>query len=154
VLHTFAGSNADGSGAANLVQDHAGNLYGISTWNAPGELTAGIEFMLSQSNGNWTFTEVLLRDYTNNGHNTVFTGLATDAKGNTSIAGSDVYPWQFQCTQGYGFFCNWYVLGQHGFGWDDQIFDGAGLVTDPGGKHLYGVTPDCGRYGRGTIWAN
>jgi hypothetical protein len=135
------------------VQDRAGNLYGISTWDAPGQHKAGIEFLLSQSGGNWTFTELVLRDYTQSGHDTVFTGLTTDALGNTSIAGSDTYPDLYYCLY-QGDWCAWYVLGQHGFGWSDSRFYGYDLVTDPGGKHLYGVTLDCGSYGRGTIWGN
>ncbi len=151
VLHTFENSPDDGAKPQNLVQDGSGNLYGISNWAGYYEYpaTGGVEFMLSPSNGSWTFNELILRYYP--AKETYFTGLATDAQGHTSVAGSTVYENRDDC--GYlDLWCDWYILGQHGVDYYDKTFHPYGLATDPGGKRLYGVTADCGANGKGTVW--
>ena len=94
------------------------------------------------------FTELLL--LTDPYHIVGFTGLTSDANGHTSVAGSDTYPDLYYCSEFPGS-CSWFILGQHG-GSTSDIFNAYGLATDPGGTHLYGVTADCGSYGRGTVW--
>jgi uncharacterized repeat protein (TIGR03803 family) len=149
VLHSFEGSQNDGASPQNLVQDSSGNLYGISNYGFSGD-AGGVEFMLSSSNGNWTFTELIVRFF--EGYTTTFTGLTIDAKGDTSVAGSTIAYYLPDCALQGLYFCDWFVLGRNGVDYSDTFFNAYGLTTDPGGKDLYGVTADCGRYGRGTVW--
>jgi uncharacterized repeat protein (TIGR03803 family) len=149
VLHTFENSQADGAKPMNLVQDRYGNLYGISNYGYSGD-SGGVEFVLSPSNGNWTFTELIFRYYP--GYITDFTGLAIDEQGNTSVSGSTVFIYSPDCSLGPPYYCDWFVLGRNGVDYSQNIFDAYGLASDPAGKHLYGVTADCGRYNQGTVW--
>jgi len=152
ILHTFENSQSDGAKPQNLVQDSSGNLYGISTWDDFGD-SGGVEFMLSPSNGNWIFSELISRY--SQGYTTSFTGLTTDAKGDTSVSGSTIFYYYADCPLGPPFFCDWYILGRHPRDYEDTTyFDAYGLATDPEGKYLYGVTADCGQYNQGTVWSS
>ena len=136
---------------ASLVEDSAGNLYGISTWAIdPSYSTGAIEFMLSPSNGKWTFTELLLihRGFY---YVDTFSSLAIDAAGNLYLAGTD-FPDSGYCGGDDGD-CYWYACG-HGFGayYANTVFNAFRLAPDAAGNHLYGLTRDCGKYGHGTVW--
>ncbi len=151
VLYTFHNTQGDGAWPASLVEDSAGNLYGISTWAIdPPYSTGAIEFMLSPSNGKWTFTELLLihRGFY---YVDTFSSLAIDAAGNLYLAGTD-FPNSGYCGGDDGD-CYWYAFG-HGFGayYANTVFNAFRLAPDAAGNHLYGLTWDCGKYGHGTVW--
>ena len=163
VLYTFLDSQSDGAWPANLVQDSSGNLYGTSYWYYSGcgylgwgYCSDAILFMLSPSNGNWTFTQVV-HEHSGDGkysfYQDSFHGLAIDVADNLYYAGRDVTydPYQQTCDNYTS--CYYYVRGPNGFGvnYVNQRFYAYGLVPDAQGK-LYGVTQDCGKYNNGTVW--
>ena len=151
VLYTFHNTQGDGAWPGSLVEDSAGNLYGTSTWAIdPSYSTGAIEFMLSPSNGGWTFAKLVLihRGFH---YLDTFSSLAIDAAGNLYLAGTD-FPDTGYCGGDDGD-CYWYASG-HGFGayYVNTVFNAFGLAPDAAGNHLYGLTRDCGKYGHGTVW--
>ena len=154
VLYTFQNTQGDGALPQDLVQNGSGNLYGISTWfyqlDPYGDYRkAAIEFELSPSSGNWVFTELLFVQHDPVWYNDLFNSLAIDTAGNTYIAGTTIVYDGICDTY---LHCYYYIDGRLGANYVDEEFSAYGLAPDAQGNHLYGVTPDCGRYGNGTVW--
>ena len=74
-LYTFQGGSDGGAPLAGLVLDQSGNLYGATT--VGGSNGGGALFMLTPSDGNWTFT--VLHSFTSVGPSR---SLTMDAAGN------------------------------------------------------------------------
>ena len=140
VLHAFSDAQP-----AYLVQDSAGNLYGISNADFEGRI-----FTLQKNGPGWTFEDFLVQheqfDHLNN--------LAIDAAGNLYGTGSGGVQKQYYVT--YIFKASYDA--RHGWHYEDldylgrqDFFPGGGLALDTSGN-LYGTTADCGAYGQGTVW--
>ena len=142
-LYDFTGSGG-ASPQATLVQDAAGNLYGAA--RRGGSSNAGVVFELDTND-----TETVLYTFTG-GIDGKFpsSGLVRDAKGNlygtTREGGSFAYGTVYKMnpksveTVLYNF-----------AGGTDGCFPSGGLVMDAKGN-LYGVTPECGASGYGTVF--
>lgn len=146
VLHSFDGSDGGGP-SCNLVFDQLGNLYGATDGGGPGG--GGTVFMLSPSNGNWTFS--LLYGLSGNGSGD-YVSLAVDTAG--SLYGT---------TYGGGAYANGsvYKLAPSGGGWiyaslhdftaGDDGNNPTSLLLGPDGN-LYGTTYSGGIYYGGTVF--
>lgn len=151
VLYAFKGTEGDGGFPRNLVQDSAGNLYGISTWlfQHPGiesPLTAGIEFKLSFVDGKWVFTMIEFR-HSGEYYRDNFSGLVVNSSGNSYLAGTALL-YDLSCGSNFGD-CYYYADGAN---YINEQFNAQSLVLDEQRGRLYGVTPDCGAHGSGTVW--
>jgi uncharacterized repeat protein (TIGR03803 family) len=155
VLHAFQYAG-EGSGPHYLVQDGAGNLYGITLWFDVGPI-----FVLEKTSSGWVFSEYFVQhggsyEYLNN--------LAIDASGNLYGTGAGGEG----CSRGrcntspdspsyYSYiFKAWYA--SDGWHYEDldylgyQSFPAVGsLAIDPSGN-LYGTTFQCGTNNFGTVW--
>jgi hypothetical protein len=153
VLYTFQNTQQDGGSPNNLVQDPSGNLYGISTWYYQyydQDRTAGVFWEVSPSGRGWTFTELWLKQTDPRLFNDLFNSVAIDSQGNIELASTTIaYDWS--CMD-HNFGCWWYLYGQFGATFENEVFNPYGMTRDIAHKRLYGVTNGCGRYNRGTIW--
>ena len=161
VLYAFAGSTQDGDWPNNLVQDRAGNLYGISTcysndnYYCPGHTNdTGLVFELSPSGGGWAFSVM----YSANCGGLPYSGfsaLAVDASGNI-----DVTEWglDYECGPSG---CYYYTCGNVTNASSQQLLVSGNanvfnnLSSDANGN-LYGTTDTCGfgtlQRNTGMIW--
>jgi len=160
LVHTFNGE--DGFDPGYLVQDSAGNLYGIAN-----VFEAGAIFTLQKTGSNWAFSQY------SPGHSCMpedlpygsVTNLAIDVAGNLygtggggeEFAGSlgRKRPGEGTCFYNYIFKASY---GSQGWNYEDLYFStntyfGAtgSLALDTSGN-LYGTTSDCGTNGYGTVW--
>jgi beta-propeller repeat-containing protein len=159
IIHSFQShlSSCDYYEQQSLVQDAAGNLIGIANWNyhwPTCELyqhSAALEYELSPSANGWTYYVLQFVETDRNLYDDYFHGLAVDGTGNSYVAGnSHVIDY---CPLDGRMYCHWYLSGGNiGIDYVDQEFSALGLVVDAAGSNLYGVTADCGQYGRGTVW--
>ena len=154
VLHPF-GLEGD-SVPAYLVQDSAGNLYGIAE-NEPN--LSGVIFTLQKTNSGWLFYHYLVH---HDNEFDVLNNLAIDATGKVYGTGYDGT--QIASRRRFGFQQNHdsYIFqafyASDGWHYQDlsyltnQVLDSSGnLALDPGGN-LYGTTGDCGSNNSGTVW--
>ncbi|HTV64479.1 MAG TPA: choice-of-anchor tandem repeat GloVer-containing protein [Bryocella sp.] len=165
VLHAFTGTEVDGGGPGYLVQDNAGNLYGIATTPLP---LVGLLFALQKAGSGWTFSTFRVQhsctpsDFLNESLN----NLTIDASGNLFGTGgaTDNFPGSFGKTgsgpQQLCFYNYIFKASLDSNGWHYQDLDflldtyfgaGGGLAVDTGGN-LYGTTLGCGTYNGGTVW--
>ena len=153
VLHSFQYAG-EGSSPRYLVQDGAGNLYGITTWFSVAPI-----FTLQKTSSGWAFSEYFIQhggsfEYLNN--------LAIDATGNvygTGAGGEGCRGGRCNASSSpyYSYiFKAWYA--SDGWHYEDldylgyQYFPASGaLALDPSGN-LYGTTFQCGTYDYGTVW--
>jgi uncharacterized repeat protein (TIGR03803 family) len=157
ILYNFQNTQSDGEAPGNLIQDGAGNLYGISTWVNDGEVY-NIVFMLSPSNGKWVFTELSLQSQYPllSGAQGGINNLAIDAAGN--LYGTAASVWYINC----GAILNAYIfkLVPRGSGWQltypadfgDEWFNSNGMLSLDAQGDLYGTSANCGANGYGTVW--
>lgn len=160
VPHTFQGTGIDGERPSSLVQDGAGNLYGIAFWYFEGSF--GPIFMLQKSAGGWIFSEYLVHHP--NGNFEVLNNLAIDASGNLYGTGGggqgcsggcngspDDYPYMYAYIfqAGYGG-DGWQYQDLAYFGY--QIFPVNGALALDAAGNLYGTTVYCGANDAGTVW--
>jgi uncharacterized repeat protein (TIGR03803 family) len=154
VIYNFQGTQVDGAGPFNLLQDGAGNLYGLSSWNG-GNGQFSIVFTLSLSNGKWVFTQVSLQGL--NGGEGGIHNLATDPSGN--LYGTADFDVQVGC--GYKTSNYIFKLVPQGSGWqilypvvfrDGVTFYTTGALALDAQGDLYGTTFRCGANGWGTVW--
>jgi len=157
VAHAFGGIDND-SGPGYLVQDSAGNLYGIAS---NGYLEHGAIFVLLKTGSGWGFSQTVVYsdefDALNN--------LAIDSAGNlygtgeaySTIAGAGDYknPGYYLSYASYIFKAS-YANGNWRFqavvSLPNQILDSSGnLATDTSGN-VYGTTSGCGTNNFGTMW--
>jgi uncharacterized repeat protein (TIGR03803 family) len=160
LVHTFNGE--DGFDPGYLVQDSAGNLYGIAN-----VFEAGAIFTLQKTGSNWAFSQY------SPGHSCMpvdlpygsVTNLAIDVAGNLygtggggeEFAGSlgRKRPGEGTCFYNYIFKASY---GSQGWNYEDLYFStntyfgaAGSLALDTSGN-LHGTTSDCGTYGSGTVW--
>lgn len=159
LVHTFGGVDGDNT-PAYLVQDSAGNLYGVASHGAPPPEHGAI-FALVKTGSGWSFSQTVVQ------HNEfdVLNNLAIDSAGNlygtgydfSTIAGgrSHQSPGIYQSYDSYIF-----KASPGGGSWSyqdllylsDQALGSRGnLALDPSGN-LYGGTGNCGTYNSGTVW--
>ncbi len=159
VLYAFSGEQAPPS---SLVQDSAGNLYGVvPSWEY------GPIFTLQKTGSGWTYSEVMPR------HQQGCTGpitydwpvnLTIDAAGNlygTGLGGTQILGSVGKRSPGDGTcFYNYIFKASYNGTWHYQDLDflyntyfdsGGSLAVDPSGN-LYGTTSDCGAHNSGTVW--
>jgi len=82
VLHTFHGENGDGAtpASADLIFDHAGNIYGTTEMGGPTNF--GTVYQLAPSQGGWRESTVFNFDASNQNVANPDTGLIMDQAGN------------------------------------------------------------------------
>jgi uncharacterized repeat protein (TIGR03803 family) len=145
VIHDF--SDEQDEEAAYLVQDSAGNLYGISN-----SFFQGAIFTLQKNGSVWAFDEFIVQheefDDLNN--------LAIDVAGSLYGTGvgniqdepfayvTYIFKASYNASQGWAY-ADINYLGQQ------EFFAGGPLALDSSGN-LYGTTSTCGANGYGTVW--
>jgi uncharacterized repeat protein (TIGR03803 family) len=159
VPHTFNGK--DGYAPGYLVQDSAGNLYGIA-----GLFESGAIFALKKTGSSWAFSEYL-PDHSCMPEDLPYgslTNLTIDAAGNLYGTGGGGEEFsrslgkrspQQECGYSYIFKASYASDGWHyedlDFLLDTEFSAGGSLALDTSGN-LYGTTADCGTNGYGTVW--
>ncbi|MGC2111241.1 MAG: choice-of-anchor tandem repeat GloVer-containing protein, partial [Candidatus Korobacteraceae bacterium] len=148
ILYAFHDQREDGYQPSNIQLDSFGNLYGqavidASTCSHGAENDVG--FKLTPSGGIWTYgTWSWFRAH---GDNYFINNFRTDAVGDVSYTDS-YWMWSFQWDPP-DFYYQWASID----GWriTDWFYSSGALAVDDS-SHLYGTTPGCGRYGKGTVW--
>ncbi|MGA7462668.1 MAG: choice-of-anchor tandem repeat GloVer-containing protein [Candidatus Korobacteraceae bacterium] len=164
VIYTFTGTYVDGSSPGSLVQDSAGNLYGIAQFPYD---QWGEWFVLQQTSSGWAFNQYIVQHGCMPEQIPVETliNLTVDASGN--VYGTGTGGENFSRSSGkrrpLGNLCfyNYAFKASHDSnGWHYQDLDfllntyftaGGSLALDPSGN-LYGTTSDCGTNNSGTVW--
>jgi uncharacterized repeat protein (TIGR03803 family) len=159
VVYAFGGMDGDNS-PGYLVQDSAGNLYGIAAYslNLP---VHGAIFTLVKTGSSWVFSQTIVI------HNEidVLNNLAIDAAGNlygtgedfSTINGGGVYkgPGIYDSYDSYIFKASY---SSNGWQYEDveyltnEVFPSAGALAFDSGGNLYGTTSGCGTNSSGTAW--
>jgi uncharacterized repeat protein (TIGR03803 family) len=151
ILHNFDTFTKDGyESVASLVPDHAGNLYGTTSYG--GTSRVGTAFELIKGNG---WTENILHNFALNTSDAEHPqgGLIFDNAGNlygTADGGSPTGSGAvFELTQSGG---GWKETILHGFGTGNDGYSPSGnLIFDAAGN-LYGTTQFGGPGGGGTVF--
>lgn len=152
VLYSFTGGNDGGNSATGLTLDRSGNLYGTTV--VGGTSNCGIVFKLApQVSPPWQ--ESALYNFTCYGDGKNPHGGVTLERGNldgTTVAGGtggtctgDGCGVVFQVNAGSEKVLHAFTAGNDGFG------PGGGVVFDTAG-HLFGTTPDGGKYSQGVVY--
>ena len=149
VLYAFGSEGDDGPG--NLVQDSAGNLYGIASLGFYGEI-----FVLEKTGSGWEFSQYIVD---HGADHDILYNLAIDAAGNLYGTG---HAFTNDCAPGYPCVHDAYIFkaryASDGWHYDDldylgnQFFDSNGSLALDSSGNLYGTTYDCGADGYGTVW--
>ena len=162
VLHAF--QSKEGVDPAYLVQDSAGNLYGIISTNLI-DTAFGAIFVLEKTSG-WTFSDYFVEHFCSEiGDTGNLSNLAIDAAGNLYGTGEGYgtdrasafhrSPAGVVCTFSFIFKASYDSNGWHYEdldGFSNITFPAGGsLALDPSGN-LYGTTNGCGTNGYGTVW--
>ena len=153
VLYTFTGGS-DGYDPLALVQDSAGNLYGNSIHDECIQgycAYFGLIFELSRRSSNWSFTVLYDTAWFDDEYD-VFNGMATDSGGNVYGTGGSAYP-LFSSAYVFELVNNWpsdLVSFYSGDG--VHSIDVFGNLTLDASGNIYGTTPYCGIYNKGTVW--
>jgi uncharacterized repeat protein (TIGR03803 family) len=156
VLYSFTGGNDGGNPQCGMILDAKGNLYG--TTQSGGSTSAGTVFELSpNSSGGWN--EQVLYSFTGlNGTGDgylPFGGLVLDGKGNlygTTVGGGTSFQGTiFELSPASNGTWTEKILYNFGAGISGGSPQGSSLTLDAAGN-LYGVTPDGGTYGYGTVY--
>ena len=156
VLHNFEGAN-DGGYPRYLVQDGAGNLYGLVTRDYDGAI-----FVLQKTGQSWLLNEYVV--YPLYGTGSTLQNLTIDSLGNLYGTGQGVPTCLGQqCLSGasptsrYGFVFK-ASYDSNGWHYQDLVdlvgegFPTSGPLALDSQGNLYGTTYPCGMYGHGTAW--
>jgi uncharacterized repeat protein (TIGR03803 family) len=142
-----------------LVQDSAGNLYGIASYAS--NTTNGLIFALEKTGSGWIFSDYFVR------HNEfdVLNNLTIDAAGNLYGTGYDDSSFsgrRHKNTPGGNETHDSYIFkaSYSGGNWNyqdlqylsDQYFTSTGTVALDTSGDLYGTTKTCGTNNSGTVW--
>ena len=159
VIHTF-GSN-QGIGPGYLVQDSAGNLYGIAE-QTDIEFAMGPIFVLQKTGSGWAFSEYFVQHGCSPGppdSNFVnLNNLVIDAAGKlygTGEASHSISGGSQFCEDSF-IFKAWYDSG--GWHYEDldylvsTVFPSTGSLALDASGNLYGTTSGCGANNAGTTW--
>jgi hypothetical protein len=142
IIYAFHRQN-DGVGPSGLRQDSSGKLYGVSWVVVDCVYSYKIIFGLSPSDGDWVFGVLYSSD---GGYGSLVNipNMTTDAAGNFFFT-EDVWDYDIYAEAGVG--VDGYVPW-----WTRNWFVPTGPLAVDSGGILYGTTPDCGKYGNGTVW--
>ena len=153
VLYAFGSEGDDGPG--NLVQDSAGNLYGIASVGTSFGIFGEI-FVLEKTGSGWEFSQYIVDHGV---QYDVLYNLAIDAAGNLYGTG---HAFTNDCGPDYPCVHDAYIFkaryASDGWHYDDvdylsnQFFDSNGSLALDSSGNLYGTTYDCGANGYGTVW--
>jgi uncharacterized repeat protein (TIGR03803 family) len=154
VLYDIPNNSYSGSNPHSLIQDSAGNLYGIYEYSPCCANTDGLIFMLTPSNGQWTFTELHHGNQDLDGDD-VFPNMTLDAGGNlwgTGIAYDGCmntvdYAYIFELGQVNNTWQYWTPVF-----WSYTYWKPSGALAMDTQGNLYGTTNWCGAYGQGGVW--
>ena len=154
VLYNIPFGEGVGSNPHSLIQDSAGNLYGIYQYAGCCDNPTGVIFMLSPAGGNWVFTELHHGNDQLPGDD-VFLNMTIDTGGNLlgtekSDSGcmNDVaYASIFELTQSGGGWQFNYLKE-----WGLTVWLPSGSLATDGLGDLYGTTQWCGAHNAGAVW--
>jgi len=149
IIHNFANS-AGSRPWASVTLDGAGNVYGTTLYNGPGETGSGVDFELSQISGKWQYK--IIHNLNNGGGGGPFGGLIFDTAGNLygttygeGSCAATVYE-LFPQTNG-----TWKETVLHKFTETDGCQIYGGLAIDSAGN-IYGTTAGGGTDNAGTVF--
>jgi uncharacterized repeat protein (TIGR03803 family) len=153
VLYNIPTGQYGTSDPHSLIQDSAGNLYGIYQYPGCCDSATGLIFMLSPSGGNWVFTE-LHHGNENLDGNDVFPNMTLDAAGNlwgtesvdVGCINPEAFGYIFVLARGNGWEYSTPVA------WDYTYFPTGGALAWDAHGNLYGTTSSCGTNNQGTVW--
>jgi uncharacterized repeat protein (TIGR03803 family) len=155
VLYDFP-AEPYGTNPHSLLQDSAGNLFGIYEYSPCCGNTYGLIFMLSPSDGQWVFTELWHGDEQTYFGTDLFVNMTIDAAGNLHGTGGGHNGCLDDNEHGYIF-----ELARTSDGWQystpvswdayTKFPTGGALALDAQGN-LYGTTGSCGSHQHGTVW--
>jgi len=145
ILYRFTGGNDGGNPTAGLTLDHAGNLWGATSFG--GSDGGGTVFELTPSGSGWEFN--LIYNFSGYGvQDGPYANLTIDQLGNvygtTYSDGANRAGSVFKLTNSNG---NWVYTDLHDFDGTDGEYPLGSLAIDRSGN-LYGTTVD-GGYGDG-----
>jgi uncharacterized repeat protein (TIGR03803 family) len=167
IVHTFTGyyPGGDGYDPSALVQDGAGNLYGIAA-----VFESGAIFALQRTGSGWTFSEYsptdspghsdppglipygdltqLTIDTAGTLYGTGYYGtMEVRSPGNGPVAADSYETFIFKASYASG---NWQYQNLRVL--DEQYFASSGSLAVDANGNLYGTTASCGTYGVGAVW--
>ncbi len=154
VIYNIPNESYMGSNPHSLVQDSAGNLFGIYEYSICCANTDGLIYMLSPSNGSWVFTELYHGDESLDGDD-VFPNMVLDSQGNLFGTGSAYSGCMNSVSYGYIFELSPGKPGWHfntPESWSYTYFPSTGSLALDSRGNLYGTTNFCGTQDAGTVW--
>ena len=166
-LYSFPGDWGQGIWTTDpqfLVEDSSGNLYGAAQGFDQGVYSA-LVFMLSPSDGQWTYSVLLTVTSEDPGYNEVtIPSLAIDAAGNVYFAINYHTPCGrgSQCSAHQDQDKDWGAVLMKPYGSNEfqqiwgtaynELFGAVGPLAIDIKGNVYGTTSLCGQYGQGTVW--
>ena len=154
VVYNFPDQGWMGTNPHSLTQDSAGNLYGIYEFAGCCGNDYGRIYMLSPSNGSWTFTELHHGDETLDGDD-LFPAIILDPQGNLWGTGSAYSGCMNTVEFGYIFELSpspsGWLYNTPEF-WSYTFFPASGALGLDSHGNLYGTTFMCGTQNAGTVW--
>ncbi len=156
VIYNFTGTSYYPPPAI-LLQDSSGNFFGVYNFTTCcADVFSGI-FMLTPSNGQWTYTQIWQAD-TEDYDLEIVPNLTLDASGNLwgtieassggCMGGAVDYALIFELARTEG---GWQFSTPIDWGYTDWGEPGGALAMDAHGN-LYGTSEYCGAYAQGAVW--
>lgn len=150
IIHNFAGSSGSRPWAG-VTLDAAGNVYGTTLYNGPGETGLGVVFELSPVfGGGWKYS--IIHNFNSGGGGGPFGGVVFDSLGNlygTTYGEASCESTVYKLAPNGG--GKWTLSLLHEFNGTDgcQIYGG---VTLDNAGNVYGVTNSGGTFDAGTVF--